>query len=557
MNMKHRERLKLSFSVISSVSAILWCFSVSTYTIEGLEVGILTFFFEVPWEYWIGLALLYTATLIWWIARQTERVHFQLVILWTMYLFIGPLLLERYVRINDTYDFLYLVNYVEGKLSYSSYINYPEALYTTFPGFLYMATFLHLTAGIGYYELPKLIGVSMYLIASLASLLLAYSLLKGGSNILILTLTFLAFQWAVITHPSPSGLGQILMLFLLIFLFNPTLSRRRYNALLSTILFSSLVISHGPTSYIIISLIVFLVLLHPFADVKCESGEDRNRCRVIPFCIIFFIWLIYIAGWAFESTLKGFREAILTYFEATTFQFTRNLTVYRSLTIYLSLSFIIVVAIWLFTVILRRQFWRDVTPHKVLPLLMAMVISSTTLTIPAYLYNITERIYAFSYPFLAWFLVKESQTKIHARQQYRTLIFLLILLAISFLARYSREPVIIFSHSEVIGAKYLCENTPPTSIVYYDATTPWPPAMSDLPCQLFMQKGVHARVFEVENILKGVNEAKLIVNSVSVRNKLLYFFGDDVRDLFTTFIDANRSDLLYSNGDFSIYDGNG
>src|SRR6266849_8121996 len=213
-------RPRIAFLCLITFSTVLWIAAVLATRISKLDVTYFPLLRELPWTFWIGFGLLLVATAQWLLAvTDTERFHFLLLILWTAYLFIGPELMEINARVNDTYDWLLGVTYLEeGRFSVAEGFGY-----AVFPGYFFISFAISKVCGIGYYHMAPFLASALHLFRAVAIFGFASMLYVERRRILFASLLLTAMLWMPGTHPSPHGMGFIALLFVYALAFSERL----------------------------------------------------------------------------------------------------------------------------------------------------------------------------------------------------------------------------------------------------------------------------------------------------------------------------------------------
>ena len=227
------------------ISLFLWSYTVLITDIDHFDFVDFPIFQALPAGYWAGFVMLILATVVWYLSPKTGWHHFLLLLVWTLYFFVGPEIMEVMARGYDAQSHLLGVTYIDqGRLA--DFVTYRE-----WPGFVFLSSFLYKATGVGYTTLLKLLEILLPLLRTVFIWYFATRLFQGKKEALLFSLLLLGFFWDPQTFdPSPQHFGILLMLPLVALCFSQgRLSTERRGLII--ILFATIVISHGLTSIII------------------------------------------------------------------------------------------------------------------------------------------------------------------------------------------------------------------------------------------------------------------------------------------------------------------
>jgi len=527
-------RLKLLFLITLAISFSLWCYAVFTTNIEKIDISYLPMFHELPPTFFAGFGLLIIATLIWYCSPKIEAVHFLLLLFWLMFLFVGPELIEANARGSDTFSCLAGVTYLEaGK--------FHEYFYNAFPGFFYLSTFLYEITGIEYHDFAKILAISLHFIRLFIIIGFVRSLFKRHKDILFSALLFQSLLWTPLTYPGPAPFGLILFPCLLSLFFYCGISLLQRRGLL-IILFTAVVISHGLTAFIILLILIFFILMS-FTKKELGYSYDVTEYKLaLLFGVIFTVWFLYSSNWVLEAAIQSFKDITLRNLLPTAVEhYATRLTQYRKFVLSLTYLFLCVLLAWIFAIIGRREFRVNFDWGRIFPLLCILVVSCLILT-GAYSYEGLHRIYCFAVPFLVWFFARERESG-----NRLAVCLLVILLVLSFVLRYSSEYALLPPTTEFQGAQFVCEKMPSAYTIYYER---WGPNFA------WMVNTIRGPHTVTSNDLLGnaqvMESVHFATNSTLTKNFILYSFGKEYWDRIQRLLYKQRTNLIYSNGDFQL-----
>ncbi len=317
----------------------------------------------LPPAYWVGVALLSGATIVWFLSAKTRWYHFLLLLAWTLYIFIGPELVEVTARGFDAMDHLFGVRAIElGRWAEWDY---------GWPGFYFFSSFIYETTGIGFYGLAKLMAISLPLLRMVFIWYLASQLFREKRWTLLFSVLLLGSFWeGVSLDPSTQHLGLLLMLCLLALCFSTGQLGMRRRVLIVT-LFAALVYTHVLSSFIMALVIVFFSLM---SLTKRDFGYSRSISGYTlgTLCLVGFIaYLMYSVGWVFGDAVDVLIRALRDPFGA--FLDPSVPFAYRSQYMAFSVNLIWlyygIMLVWMFIIAARKEFWSKLTAEKIFPLL--------------------------------------------------------------------------------------------------------------------------------------------------------------------------------------------
>ena len=519
------------YLLLSVVSLCLWCYAVLTTSIDHVPMVNLPILYLMPATYWVGFAMLILATIVWYFSAETRWYHFSLLLFWTLYIFIGPEMMEVTARGYDAIDHLVGVTYIEqGRLA--------EYQYAEWPGFAFLSSFVYKVTGIGYYILPKLISTSFHLLRMVFIGYLGTRLFAGKKAALLFSVLLIGFFWEPQAFdPSPQHFGILLMLPLLGLCFSAEhLDMRRRGLII--ILFTALVIIHILTSFILVLVILFFSLMSLTGRHFSYSRDIRGYTLPVLFLVMFTTYIMYTADWIFAegvaAVIKAFREP----FQAT--QFLIPDSAFEEFVVRFVYLFYIVLLLWMLIIVARKKFWANLL-DRVFPLLCLIPVS---FVIIPYGMPSLPRLYILGVPFIVWFLVKGSR---HVGKVI-IIAFMVILLVMSFGLRYTNEYVTYIPTGEFSGAQFACQRVPLESVVYDPA---------------YLDPGFIARTNRLDipytaggkssDVLRLSSRFPFAVKSIRTTNVIHFHYGE--RD-FVAIAEAfykDEDNIIYSNGEFQLY----
>ncbi len=548
MMLKQNVTLALSstslFLIASGTSVVLWLYSVQTTTIERIEffpVPIVSMYRLMPITFWVGLGFVILATLVWYFSPKSTSLHFSLAFLWFLFLLIGPESMELYRRGGDTLGHMIGVTYYDNGLYENPFVGY-----SAFPGFHFLVIPLQKITGIGFFELAKLVGLAFHLIRLPAMLYLGTRLFNDRKQALFFTLLLTALFWeAYQLDPSNQNLGMTFMILILGLLFadrEMNISRR----VILIGLYLGLVITH-PLSSIVILVLLLLFRLVGFKRRGLGFNEHiKDNTLIALFGVMFSAWLIYSSDWVLPKAMELFEKMVIlmerdTVLSTTGSVTTQTGTVTTTFFAALVYGFLALLALWGLAIVSRRQFWKQLSLRRVLPLLCLVPLIVSVLTG----FWSLNRYYFISAPFIAWFFAQEMDTR-----KFLAPALLVAFLPFAFTLRYYNEPLDYAPSIEYIAAQFVVDEIPSTTTVVQGIRYgPDFRALANV-----VEGPSRADYFDVANAtLKPGQDFRYAVFSTWNRDHTVYYSSEQVWDLASAYFFQVPSSIIYSNGDHRIH----
>ena len=534
-----RRQLKLPFLVLLAVSLCLWCYSILTTSVDRIPISNFPILSMMPLTYWFGVAALILATICWYFSTETRWYHFLLLLPWTLYIFIGPELVEAGIRGYDTVDHLLGVTYIDQG-------RFAEYYYKDWPGFISFSSFLYKITGVSYYVLPKLVSISLHLLRTIGILYLGASLFTNKKHVLLFSLLLVGAFWENQSFdPCPQHLAIIIMMpSLSLFFSTKHLDTKRI--VLIMFLFLALLITHVLTPFVVALLVLFLGFM---SLIRRDFGYNRgNNWLIIGilFSIGFAAYLMYATGWVFQEAVNALIKALYDPLLAT--QFLIPYSPYQQFVIYLAYSFYAVFILWMFIIAGRKEFWTKPL-ERIFPLLC--LIPFSFVVIP-YGLAALPRFYILGVPFIIWFLVKESVKLRHGI----IISFLVVMMLLSFGERYAVEYVTYVPTEEFAGARFICSKIPLLSKVMEVA--PFDPAPRSMANSLTQPIIVGLQRYIQPDGSYYWGEPGIHMNfaieSFRTRNLYFYHLGEEVWSIVSEkYYQPDNFNIIYSCRDYRIY----
>lgn len=535
--------LKWLFIILSTISLGLWSYVVLTTTIDRVPIANFPVLHMMPPIYWVGVALLILATIIWYFSPETKWFHFILLLPWTLYIFVGPDLVEAGIRGYDTLGHLSAVTFIEQ----GRFAEYWE--YKSWPSFSFISSFLYQTTDVGYYTLPKLASTSLHLLRTIFICFLGTQLFPDKKRALLFSLVLTASFWSL--DVSPQHLGILLMLCLLALCFSPRqLDMRRRGLII--ILFAILIMTHMLTALAMTLLLILFSLMSLTGKDLGYSRDIKGYTLATLGVVMFIAYLMYISDWVFPLAVDTLVKAIQEPFSilAQPVGMLAPYSSYQAFAWRLAYIYFGVLLVWGLFVVFRPRFWSRFNLERIFPLLCLIPIALFTFV--AYGRSSLPRFYIFALPFIGWFLVRESRTF------WRVIVALLLvlLLVLSFAQYWAIEYVSYVPTEEFAGARFVCSEIPKSEdvrVYYVTQYDPAPTSMANVLTQpLIVGKIGLGRGAEAwEEYREG--HIQFAVWSTRQKQQILFHYGDE--GLPPTLERMYRDDhnVIYSNGDLQIY----
>jgi len=532
------------FLIAAGISLLLWVYSVNTTAIERIEfnpVPIVSMYSLMPITFWIGWGFLALATLVWYISPKSTSLHFLLAFLWFLFLLIGPESMEVYRRGGDTLGHMIGITYYDHGLYENPFVGY-----SAFPGFHFLVIPLQKVTGIGFFELAKLVGLSFHLIRLPAMLYLGTRLFNDRKQALFFTLLLTALFWEQYQlDPSNQNLGMTFMILILgLFFSDREMHSPRRVVLIG--LFLGLVITHPLSSMVILVLLLFFVLIGFKRRGLGFNEHIRNNTLVALFGVMFSGWLIYSSDWVLPQAMELFVKLVIKMDRGTALGTTGSVTtqtgtVTTSFYAVLVYGFFALLAFWALAIVSRRQFWKQLSFRRVLPLLCLIPLFVSILTG----FWSLNRYYFISAPFIAWFFAQEMGTR-----KLLAPALLVAFLPFAFTLRYYNEPLDYAPSSEYIAARFVVDEIPSTTTVVQGVR--YGPDFKALANAVVGPN--RGDLIDVSNAtLRPGRDFQYVLLSTWNIEHAIYYSGEELWNKADHFFSEVPSSIIYSNGDDRIH----
>jgi len=518
-------------------------------------------FYWIPLEYWT--AVVATLGISGYVLLSSKSSNFDYLVLFMLQaaLFIAPQFMLPSARVNDTYDFEYLVNYITQPSLYNQ-TSYPLHNYlVNWPGFFTLVASLQSVTGVSHNIMIRLIliiGQVTILLLSISLGRLLFKSLKGG----VLTgFVTVALGWDVWSTGSPVLLGSVFLILSVVIL--ATTARRQTRLLLLSIVFAATTITHGLTPVVLLPVLgstylvdLFLPNLSKVADVSPGSKIPMSRAmfsevalRVDNYALlvgitIFGVWiLLQPSAINIANLLTEFRFIFKAGTTPLTYQL-GYLTSFRFDVLLLAAIYLLVLVVW--TVATFSLALKFKLPIGLKPI-VAVIVGATVLYLFAPIReNFYDRFFQNMFPFLALFLVT-VMIRLRGKWKILSVSFMVLLLVLGFLVYYSNESVQAYPRSETLGDLYLVTYSPSQALVADFTPGPYPESLANAPSvingfSLTPDAGV---------LVLGLNQSSIIVNSKLVLNGLSYYIGS--ASILERYIALSSLNKVYSSAAYDIY----
>ncbi len=492
---------------------------------------------QLPWFFWLGFGFLLLSTLAWYFGPETKVIHFALLFVWTLYLFVGPELMEVNGRVNDTYDWMMGVQYIAaGRFS--------EFPYSVYPGYSYISSILGNICGLSYFQLPHFIATVFHMIRAFAILALARAVFNREDQILLASLLLTALLWMPGTHPSPHSAGFIVLLFLLAIMFRGERSAIQHLLLFSVVFLASVTI-HPVASLMVVLWLSVFVLTRPFQK---RLGVTYIRSLSIPLLALawtaLLAWMLWKARSVFEAALRYLPTLLSAPLSLPLAGYVQTNTVYRMASIYFTVVYVAALLVSITVVILTDRHWHADRTAIFYPLFG--VASTVVIPLNGFnAYDAFQRMYEYATPFVCWFLVQRATNR--RLVLALTLVGALVLFPVG---RYANEAVAIFSRTEVQGARFIIGRTTRGPRIVSIGIRPY---LASLAGVLEFERTPSI----VERPPQGdfgvsLMEVAMATTSSTTKNTLRYLYGDKVWNDFIDELSRHDNGIVYENGDFRV-----
>ena len=524
---------RLAFLSLLIFSSCLWCYAVLTTSIDHIDLQPFPILSMVPPIYWLGVALLVVATIIWYSSPETKWYHFLLLLFWTLYIFIGPEMMEVNARGYDQTDLMWGVSMLkQGWFA-------KEIQYQHWPGFYFLSVSVYDVTGVGYYTLPRVLSVCFHLLRMVFAWYFASHLFQGKKEVLLFSVLFIGLLWDPQTlDPCPQHLALLMMLVLLGVCFSAGQLDMRRRALI-IILFTTMVITHVLTPFIVALLFIFFSLMSLTKRHFGYSRDISGYTLVTLFSVMFVTYLMYTADWVLKDAVTSFIRILSD--PALPTRLLISESQHQVFCVNLVYLFYSILLLWIFIIVNRKEFWTKLSIEKLFPFLCLIPVSFVTIP---YGMAALPRLYLLGVAFIVWFLVRESR----AVRKVVVTIFLVVLLAMAFGVRYSMEYTCYVPTADFAGARFVCDKIPLSDTVYTPtAHSPSPMARANRP--------------EQPNLVSGTKptgrylrpDFPFATRSVHNENFIRYHSTEkDASDIIEAFY-PYKGNIIYTNGDYQVY----
>ncbi len=548
MRTENQRLLASPFLLSLALSLFLWCYAVLTTTIDRVPVSSFPILDMMPPVYWAGVVLLSGATIIWLFSSTMRWYHFPLLLAWTLYIYIGPELVEVTSRGFDATDHLFGVTAIE--------LGRWEEWRYGWDGFYFLSSFIYKATGIGFYGLGKLMTIVLPLLRMVFVWYLASHLFQGKKEIIFFSILLIGSFWeGVSLDPSAQHLGLLMMLCMVAACFSPRQHDIRRQALI-IMLFAGLILVHVLTPFVVALLITFFFVMsltkRDFGYSQSVSGYTLGAL----FLVMFTAYLLFQVGGIFDDAAKLLVNAIREPFGAiqnTREPFTIRST-YMAFGINLIWLFYGITLVWMIIITASKEFWRKLTVKKIFPLLCLIPLLPILL---AYGAASLPRFYILGVLFIVWFIIRGS------RALPRTMVscFLIVLLLLSFVERYSLEYRNYVPTEEWTVSTFIVDKIPTKDAVFrMPPWDPWVGSMANVYITPLERPMVsyNSKVWRRPEDIVVLGWADLPAPSFGIlssrtENSFRYFNGDEELSLVLMNCFGSERDVIYDSGDLQIY----
>jgi hypothetical protein len=531
--------VKYAFRSLVAVCAVAAVFTLYAYSIADLPLRNLPLFYVLPYSFWIGATALLAATLMWWFSQETAWMQFGLLVLWTTYLLIMPELMLAGLRGADLQ--IGHIAYLRARVDSQTW------LYADFPGFHLKFAFIQEVLGLDHVHLSKFAAVVLHSIRMVLTWTLGWSLLRDHRKTLLFSLVVLSFLWVPLRlDAAPQNMG--LSLYLLSLCLFVAHNRRVSRTLLALLVFFSATVTHPLSAYAVLVVIITTYLadsLRVRLNARCEAEEKNFLARRSPlafacFTLLFGGWFVLGAEFSFELVVRNWLSFVGAPLH--TLEFYRSPSELRSFTLYLALLFHVVVSSWIFFSVAAEGPWRGPDSER-LAYLAYLPAFAMILGTGFYRLESVDRVLLFGAPFVGAFLATVP------RQFRASILFLPLVLVLSFANRYSQEYNQFIPLHEVAGASFVVEEVPRGEAVFIGRR--WSPGLGSVvgrPLEEPRQVDYHAW-------RSGDSREKLryTTSAPRWRNLVVFHHGDLAWEEVQRAIYAQARATIYTNGRFNVY----
>jgi hypothetical protein len=513
----------------------------------------------IPLGYWVALigAIMCWATTIYW--RPNSRWNYISLFLVLLALFTGIEGMEAYARLNDTYGYLWQVQFIG--LPINPQVT-PDAGYVqSWPAYFYFIATFQSSTGLSYYATAKILTVAIQFITVAVAIALGNKLFQRRPGAILFASVVVSILPWVVDHLAPEAFGTV---FLLLMLYG--IIGRQNSASLAIVVIGFVVatLTHGLTSYAIMATLGFVMLLRM---IPTEVSSTRTPLKVNPrrmlrvalyddsyfrFASQVFLFLIIIfASWAVTSVFVsenlntlvaqilalGTTPATYQFGYLTSFRLPSVLTasIYAVLLVSLGLTLTIVS-------VLRH------VKLEFLPLVLAGLLSVLLYFFPFVYADLADRILESTFPLLAWFVASGITKLAHlGRMRLVGIGFIMLLMITGFGFLYSHEAIVVYPSTEISGDIFYTGHSLPTSFLGFFSASPAPWELADAHNQTLQYFRLS---YASQNISQALVQSKEIIYSTSVKNSMLYYTGKD--SVFSYVVSSSMNEV-YANPAYSIY----
>jgi hypothetical protein len=423
----------------------------------------------------------------------------------------------------------------------------PWVGYSAFPGFHFFALPLDKVTGVGFFELAKLVGLALHLVRLPAIWFLATRLFKERKQALFFTLLVTALFWEkFVFDPSNQNMAMTFVFLVLAFYFQPgtwTVAQR----VLIILLYLGAVVTHPLSAFMLAVLLLFFSSLAGLTRRELGLNEGAKRFNIIAiFFVMFTAWLMYSSDWVLPKALDHFTSLFVEGGSSTALGTVGSVatpagTVTTSLFAFLVWGFLGLLLLWGLAIASRREFWRQLSLRRVLPVLCFIPLLASLVTG----FWTLERYYILAVPFMAWFLTQERE-----RRTNLAIVFLIVFFPYAFTLRYYNEALDYPPSREYIVSQFIVEEIPPDAVVVQGVR--YGPDFRALANSVEGPvRGDYVNVSEAK--LRPGREFRYALFSTWSRGHTVFYLGEDLWNKANAYFSEKPSSIIYSNGDDRIH----
>jgi hypothetical protein len=541
--------------------ALIFCLSMSFILSLGMSVTYLPTTPQldswIPLDYWVLLGIvivLWAASLY---CKASNRTVLLSVLVADIIMFITLQASEMSARSGDTYGFFWASQFVGQPQSIIQGVqNLPGISYLlNWPGYFYFVASLRSVTGLNQIVISKILAWFFILLIPILAYSAGKGIFKDARKATVYASATLPFVAWLAVDTSPQVMGVIfLMLFVAVWQ-----ERNSVSVSLEVLLITAVVtFTHGFTALEILVLLFTATLVISLSRIVESTrrvtkfgkalrsaskvfNESSQRYLIFPVIVLAF-WAIH-SSFVGSNLLQSLETLLGLGLTPATYQF-GYLTPYRLPSIISAAVFYAFLLILLFYALITATRQRDMHFFTVGSLCLLLV--ALTYFFPYTYADLATRLIQTLFPFLAWLIVIPISS--HAVETKKVGIILICALAISGTVYfYSHESLLVYPTSETNGSQFYVNHALESTSLGYFSVAPLPWEFTNAPT---VASSYYQISYNLPSPAGLLSKSNIIIDSLMVRNSLLYYSGSDSLNSYVT---SHAFASVYDSGSYSIY----